>query len=77
MRLVTVGRTEEGQAIIAKGLRPGEVVVREGQFLLAPGSRVEIKDATKPVDAPVDAAAEGRKRAGGKEKAKARERGAS
>ena len=77
MRLVTVGRTEEGQAIIAKGLRPGEVVVREGQFLLAPGSRVEIKDASKPSDAAVDAAAEGRKRAGGKEKTKPRERGAS
>jgi multidrug efflux system membrane fusion protein len=77
MRLVTVGRTEEGQAIIAKGLRPGEVVVREGQFLLAPGSRVEIKDVSKPPDAAVDAAAEGQKRTGGKEKAKARERGAS
>jgi multidrug efflux system membrane fusion protein len=77
MRLVTVGRTEEGQAIIAKGLRPGEVVVREGQFLLAPGSRVEIKDAAKPVDGAVDAAAESRKRAGGKEKTKARDRGAS
>jgi len=44
VRPVTIGRTNEGEAIITKGLAAGEQVVREGQFLLGPGSRVEIKD---------------------------------
>ena len=47
MRSVTVGRTQEGQAVVAKGLSAGEVVVREGQFLLGPGSRIEVKDLAK------------------------------
>ena len=37
VRPVTVGQTQEGEAVIAKGLAVGEVVVREGQFLLGPG----------------------------------------
>ena len=47
MRPVTLARTSEGEAIIAKGLSAGEQVVREGQFLLGPGSRIEVKDPTK------------------------------
>jgi len=47
VRPVTIGSTNEGEAIIAKGLAAGEQVVREGQFLLGPGSRVEVKDQTK------------------------------
>jgi len=47
VRPVTIGSTNEGEAIIAKGLAAGEQVVREGQFLLGPGSRVEVKDPTK------------------------------
>jgi hypothetical protein len=50
VRPVTIGRTAEGEAIIIKGLSAGEQVVREGQFLLGPGSRVEIKDPTKITD---------------------------
>jgi multidrug efflux system membrane fusion protein len=46
VRPVTVSRTDEGEAIIAKGLKAGEQVVREGQFLLGPGSRIEFKEAT-------------------------------
>jgi membrane fusion protein, multidrug efflux system len=46
VRPVTIGRTNEGEAIIVKGLNGGEQVVREGQFLLGPGSRVEFKDPT-------------------------------
>jgi membrane fusion protein, multidrug efflux system len=76
MRSVTVGRTQEGQAIIAKGLTAGEVVVREGQFLLGPGSRVEIKDLAKEETKP-DGSGEGKKRVRTREKAKAEERGAS
>jgi multidrug efflux system membrane fusion protein len=44
VRPVTVSRTSGGEAVIAKGLRPGEQVVREGQFLLGPGAQVEFKD---------------------------------
>ena len=47
MRPVVVGPTNEGEAVITKGLAPGEQIVREGQFLLAPGSRVEIKGQTQ------------------------------
>jgi multidrug efflux system membrane fusion protein len=50
VRPVTVGRTNEGEAIIAKGLQAGEQVVREGQFLLAPGARIEIKDLPNATD---------------------------
>lgn len=75
MRSVTVGRTQEGQAVVAKGLSAGETVVREGQFLLGPGSRVEIKDLAKS-DAQSDGS-EGKKKGRGKEKAKGEGRGAS
>ena len=44
IRPVTIGTTSEGIAIITKGLAVGEQVVREGQFLLGPESRVEIKN---------------------------------
>ena len=75
MRAVTLGRTQGGEAVVAKGLSAGEVVVREGQFLLGPGSRVEIKELAKG-DGKADGG-EGKKRGRGKEKAKAEERGAS
>jgi len=44
VRPVTVSRTNEGEAVIGKGLQAGEQVVREGQFLLGPGARIEVKD---------------------------------
>jgi multidrug efflux system membrane fusion protein len=50
LRPVSVGPTNEGESVIAKGLAPGEQVVREGQFLLAPGSRIEIRDQTRTVE---------------------------
>ena len=50
VRPVTIGRTAEGEAVIAQGLAAGEQVVREGQFLLGPESRIEIKDPTKIVE---------------------------
>jgi len=74
VRLVTVGPTQEGESVIAKGLAAGELVVREGQFLLGPGSRVDIRDAAKDGEGKAGA---GRKERGGKSKAKAEERGAS
>ncbi|MSP41625.1 MAG: efflux RND transporter periplasmic adaptor subunit [Deltaproteobacteria bacterium] len=61
VRLVTLGQTNEGEAVIAKGIAAGEQVVREGQFLLGPGSRVEIKEPSKIAD---ETKGEGRRRGG-------------
>ena len=47
-RTVTVGRIVEGQALIDKGLTPGEQVVLDGQLRLGPGALVEIKGAGLP-----------------------------
>ncbi len=43
LRAVVVSRTLDGQAVIEKGLQPGEKVVTDGQFLLGPGTKVEVK----------------------------------
>lgn len=43
LRSVVVGRTLDGEAIVEKGLQPGEKVVTDGQFLLGPGTKVELK----------------------------------
>ncbi len=75
MRPVTIGLTNEGEAVIAKGLAAGEQVVREGQFLLGPGSRVEIKDPTAAQA--TEAGQEKRERGGRKGKGKTTERGES
>ena len=77
MRSVTVGRTQEGEAVIAKGLEAGEVVVHEGQFLLGPGARVEIKAAASSAQSQEDGRGEGEKRGDTREKTKAGKRGAS
>ncbi|MGH7928771.1 MAG: hypothetical protein ACREQV_13360, partial [Candidatus Binatia bacterium] len=50
VRAVTIGATNEGEAVIAKGLVPGEQIVREGQFLLGPGSRIEIRGSASVVE---------------------------
>lgn len=42
-RPVTVSRTVDREAVITKGLKPGERVVTEGQLRLVPGTSVEIK----------------------------------
>jgi multidrug efflux system membrane fusion protein len=72
VRPVTVGRTTEGEAIIAKGLQAGEQVVREGQFLLGPGSRIEFKDANAAAETN-----ERKKDQGERRKGKGAERGES
>jgi membrane fusion protein, multidrug efflux system len=43
-RAVLSNRTVNGQAVIDKGLEPGEIVVTDGQVRLAPGARVQIKN---------------------------------
>jgi multidrug efflux system membrane fusion protein len=42
-RPVVVAVQDERQAVIEKGLAPGETVVTDGQLRLAPGARVQIK----------------------------------
>jgi len=71
VRPVVVARTNEGEAVIAKGLQAGEQIVREGQFLLGPGSRIEVKDGK------VTEAGEQKREKGERRKSKAQERSAS
>ena len=66
LRPVSVGQTNEGESVITKGVAVGDQVVREGQFLLSPGSRVDIKDVAKVAG---EVKGEGR-RGGGRGKAK-------
>jgi len=61
MRPVEVASTRNGETVVAKGLSAGEMIVREGQFLLAPGSRVDIKDAANVTDPALDRPDEKRK----------------
>ena len=44
LRLVSVSRSTNGDAVIEKGLSPGETVVTDGQLLLTSGARVSIKN---------------------------------
>ena len=75
IRPVTVGQSEGGETVVAKGLAAGEMVVREGQFLLGPGSRVDIKETASAADSK-SGRSEGRK---GRERdnSKGDQRGAS
>jgi multidrug efflux system membrane fusion protein len=51
MRPVKTGNTQKDMTVILEGLKPGEKVVTDGQFVLAPG--VEVKDAAAaPAAAP-------------------------
>jgi membrane fusion protein, multidrug efflux system len=43
-RPVVSNRTVQGEAVIEKGLQPGETVVTDGQVRLVPGSKVEVKN---------------------------------
>ena len=45
-RPVVVARTVEGEALIEKGLAPGETVVTDGQVRLTQGIKVEIKSSS-------------------------------
>ena len=75
VRPVVIGRTNLGEAIIVNGLAAGEQVVREGQFLLGPESRVQVKDPTRANE---ESKAEGRRgRRGQGKTGEAREKGES
>jgi multidrug efflux system membrane fusion protein len=75
VRPVVVARTDEGEAVIAQGLQSGEQIVREGQFLLSAGSKVEIKDTNQERKA--SETKDRKKDRAGKTKAKAQEGGES
>ena len=47
VRNVTVDRTVDMQSVISKGLKGGEIVVRDGQLMLVDGARVAPRE-TKP-----------------------------
>jgi len=44
-RPVTVKRADEVTAVVSSGLKPGETVVTDGQFRLAPGAKVLVRKA--------------------------------
>jgi multidrug efflux system membrane fusion protein len=43
-RTIVPGRTIEGETVIAKGLKPGEAIVLDGQTRLTPNAKVEFKN---------------------------------
>jgi multidrug efflux system membrane fusion protein len=45
MRPLTVERIEEGTAIIASGLQPGEKVITDGHYRVQPGGKLKIPEA--------------------------------
>ena len=51
-RPVVAGRTMNNETVVKKGLNPDEKVVTDGQLLLYPGAKVEIKtsDSAKPTE---------------------------
>jgi membrane fusion protein, multidrug efflux system len=64
VRPVVVGRSLNGESVIEKGIQPGEQVITDGQFLLGPGSRIQIKTAKDSTQDPTKSGAtkEGGKR---------------
>lgn len=44
MRPVKVARTVGGDSVIASGIRPGEIVVTDGQLSLIPGIKVQVRN---------------------------------
>ena len=52
-RPVVLDRSTDGQAVISKGLTPGEQVVTDGQLRLVPGvTKVELKEVAAPAASP-------------------------
>jgi multidrug efflux system membrane fusion protein len=50
LRPIVPGNQVGGETVIEKGLQPGDTVVTDGQLMLYPGAKVEVKKA--PVSAP-------------------------
>ena len=50
-RNIVTGRTIEGETVISKGLKPGEMIVLDGQTRLIPNAKVEFKNGSGEKDA--------------------------
>jgi multidrug efflux system membrane fusion protein len=50
-RTIVPGRTIEGETVIAKGLKPGEAIVLDGQTRLTPNAKVEFKNGSSEKEA--------------------------
>ena len=61
-RTVVASRTVENETVVDKGLRPGEVIVLDGQINLVPGAAIEIKN--RDVAQAADPAGSGSQKAG-------------
>ena len=48
MRPIKVGPTEQGLTVVEDGLQAGERIVVDGQYKLAPNSKVKLGDAAAP-----------------------------
>ncbi len=48
LRTVSVARTAGAETVIKEGVKPGEIVVTDGQLRLVPGSRINVKEAAVP-----------------------------
>jgi membrane fusion protein, multidrug efflux system len=46
LRPVTVARTAGRETVLRSGVKPGEIVVTDGQLRLVPGSRITVKSGT-------------------------------
>ena len=49
-RIVSPGRTTGSEIIIENGIAPGEIVVTDGQFRLANGSKVKVVEQDKKAE---------------------------
>jgi multidrug efflux system membrane fusion protein len=49
-RPIEVSHTGNGEAVVTKGLSPGEKIVVEGQYRLQPGSKVQASPMASPVE---------------------------
>ena len=67
LRPVTVERTVGVEAVIAKGLAPGEMVVAEGQLRVVPGRAVDIRDPAGGTRSPAKSGKGAKETKGGKE----------
>lgn len=47
IRPVVIARTMNGEAVVERGLQPGDKVVTDGQLRLVPGAKVELKGSTE------------------------------
>jgi multidrug efflux system membrane fusion protein len=49
LRPVIISRTIGAEAVVEKGLRPGEKVITDGQLRIVPGAKVEVKNSPEKV----------------------------